>query len=405
MLLTIRNFIICSFLMLINLVIVANEKPFFISKPVESIPADVFYKYTIVVADNDNDTLSVFVKSKPDWLYFDYRGNDTAILQGGPTSPDGFVSLAVTDGIDTVTQEFTIIVTCYNCCFVFTTTPIFSVEVGVKYTYTVYVSDVDQDSIKITVDSIPDWLDSKINNVNSLTISGTPTIADTGTFFIIIQGEKLGLCPARNYQRFTLTVVLPEIDDTTDCTNCCSLFASMPVTTANPNEEYSYLIQSLDVDLAVTNFFADSIPDWLSGTVISGSSGLLIHGTPTVSDTGEYYIKIRGERTGLCPVTQYQSFNLTVTALETSLYNSYNISDIQLFPNPFKDKLFVKLNNNTSFPINIEIFTITGNIVFQKYYLDNSESIEQDLKEFKPDLYFLRATCNQETQTFKIIKQ
>jgi hypothetical protein len=197
---------------MINFLAQANEKPYFTSTPYTSINVDVFYNYQITVADPDNDSLNIILITKPDWLWFENYGNDTAALKGTPTSHDGIVSLAVTDGIDTVYQEFTITVYCYNCCFIFTTTPRTTVAVGNEYVYLVQADDVDIDTIFISIDTIPDWISAKNNNFNGLLLYGTPSIEDTGIFEISIKGEKKGLCPEVVYQQFNLTVTKPLVD-------------------------------------------------------------------------------------------------------------------------------------------------------------------------------------------------
>ena len=69
-------------LLILPLVSLANEKPFFSSIPIESIGESELYSYQIIVNDLDDDTLKIIINEKPDWLnYIDY-GNNTALLTG-----------------------------------------------------------------------------------------------------------------------------------------------------------------------------------------------------------------------------------------------------------------------------------------------------------------------------------
>jgi hypothetical protein len=71
------------------------------------------YSYGIVVRDPDGDTLTITAPTKPDWLSLTNTSNGQATLSGTPGADDVGdhpVTLEVSDGNDTATQSFTIVV-------------------------------------------------------------------------------------------------------------------------------------------------------------------------------------------------------------------------------------------------------------------------------------------------------
>lgn len=281
--------------------VIANEKPYFTSTPYEVIVEDIPYFYQITVADPDGDPLSLILNNKPDYLNYTDYGNDTALLSGVPTSnTENFVSISVTDGHDTVTQEFNIVVT---------------------------------------------------------------------------------------------------------CTNCCAIIYSTPITNAVVGDQYIYLINGTDVDRNVV-FSVDSIPDWLTFTNDQPNSAILI-GTPSSLDTGIYKISIKAEReSALCPNEIYQIFFLTV---ENKISDTKDIillqNELQIMPNPFDNELIILANQKSYFPIDIEIYNSIGQLLFSNRIPDPKNEIKLDLKNLRPDLYYLRMTYRNQIQIHKIIKK
>jgi hypothetical protein len=92
-----------------------NDPPEITSTPSTSVDQDSDYSYTVVVEDVDvGDELTVTVPTKPDWLIWDEQ---TLTLSGTPTYEDvgdNAVSVSVTDGTATITQDFTIEVVAGN---------------------------------------------------------------------------------------------------------------------------------------------------------------------------------------------------------------------------------------------------------------------------------------------------
>jgi len=95
-------------------VTIANVAPQFTSTPVTGATEGQAYTYAITASDADaEDTLSITAPTKPAWLTLSDHGDGTATLGGTPTHADvgdHSVVLQVTDGMDAVSQPFTVTV-------------------------------------------------------------------------------------------------------------------------------------------------------------------------------------------------------------------------------------------------------------------------------------------------------
>lgn len=92
---------------------VENEPPFFVSKPPELAVAGAAYRYTVRLADNDDDRVYIVMSEGPAWLSLTPESMMTAILSGTPERKDvgtAEILLQASDGQTAVDQLFTITV-------------------------------------------------------------------------------------------------------------------------------------------------------------------------------------------------------------------------------------------------------------------------------------------------------
>ena len=73
---------------------------------------------------------------------------------------------------------------------------------------------------------------------------------------------------------------------------------------------------------------------------------------------------------------------------------------ISFYPNPVNEILH--LNNNTSKKVNVKIYSILGNLIFEKILVDITDSI--DLSDLKTGTYFANFSTDNSRITKKIIK-
>ncbi|MFT6270577.1 MAG: hypothetical protein ACJAVV_003416, partial [Alphaproteobacteria bacterium] len=129
----------------------ANNAPVVSSTVVTAAVEDVAYTYTLTATDADaGDTLVLASTVTPAWLDFDVA---TGVLSGTPATADigdSAVSLTVTDGTDTVMQDFTITVAAapvVNTAPVITSTGNTAGTVGSAYSYMFTATDADDDTL------------------------------------------------------------------------------------------------------------------------------------------------------------------------------------------------------------------------------------------------------------------
>lgn len=76
------------------------------------------------------------------------------------------------------------------------------------------------------------------------------------------------------------------------------------------------------------------------------------------------------------------------------------VSSVTIFPNPVRDKLFIK----NSLPIHrLEVFTITGILVYEQS--NKSDAMEIDVKHLCPGMYFIRLIADHAIETRKFVKE
>jgi hypothetical protein len=157
----------------------ANVAPVVSSAAVTSAEEGVVYTYTLTATDADaGDTLELASLTLPTWLTFDITSGELSGTPAAADVGDNAVSLTVTDGTDTTTQDFTIAVTAapvVNTAPTFTSTGLAMGAVGTVYSYTATATDLDTgDTLMLSSVVLPTWgaFDSSTG-----ILSGTPDMA------------------------------------------------------------------------------------------------------------------------------------------------------------------------------------------------------------------------------------
>ncbi|MBA3563491.1 MAG: VCBS repeat-containing protein [Gammaproteobacteria bacterium] len=186
--------------------------PTFTSTPITNATADVAYSYEITATDADaGDSLVITaVGTLPGWLTLTDNGDGTATLAGTPTAADvgdHMVSLQVSDGTNTDTQDFTIVVAAAgsgNTPPEFTSTPVTEGTVDEAYSYSVTATDAEDDTLTIESITLPAWLTLTDNGDGTATLAGTPAAADVGAHDVSLSVSDGTAAPV--LQNFTVTV-------------------------------------------------------------------------------------------------------------------------------------------------------------------------------------------------------
>jgi len=114
----------------------ANDAPVFTSTAGTEATEDEAYSYTATASDTDGDTLTFSLQTKPAGMTIDPV---TGVINWSPANgvETGAVTVAVTDGTDTVTQSFVITVTAVNDAPVITSSAPTSATEDLLYSYAV----------------------------------------------------------------------------------------------------------------------------------------------------------------------------------------------------------------------------------------------------------------------------
>ena len=129
----------------------------------------------------------------------------------------------------------------------------------------------------------------------------------------------------------------------------------------------------------------------------------------------EYYEWSTGETTASILVSPIEATSYSVVgtnahgcsdsaevtvSVGTGIGENSQLSSVELYPNPTRDKLFIK----TSQPINtIEIFTMTGTMVRQQSCW--SDNIEIDVQNLSTGMYVIRLVSDHAVETRRFVKE
>lgn len=177
---------------------------------VDGTAGDV-YTYTFTVTDPKSEINVITAPTKPSWLSFVDNGDNTATLSGTPTGSDlGDNSVVITstrssDG-ENASQSFTITVISTSVIQpTFTSTATTEGNAENFYSYSITVTDPDNENTIITAPTLPSWLSIVDNGNNTAYLSGTPTNSNVGDNNVVIKSVRLS-DGGSNTQSFTITI-------------------------------------------------------------------------------------------------------------------------------------------------------------------------------------------------------
>ena len=168
-------------------------------------------------------------------------------------------------------------------------------------------------------------------------------------------------------------------------------FDSEPETNTADGDEYSYEIITSDPDpYDELEIFAEQLPDWLT---------LEDHGDGTATLSG--VPEEMGYDTIVLVVSdgmeeEEQEFVITIS--EATLVNETGDLSLNIYPNPFQNKLFVE----TDVEVEISIFAISGEQLIQQRTANSRQEI--DLTGLPKGIYFVCIKTGNEIVTKKIVK-
>ncbi len=181
-----------------------NNAPVITSIAVKNVDEGEAYTYDVQATDADSDTLIYSLTQKPNWMSIN---SATGLITGtapfvGSDSPVNIL-VQVSDGTDTATQSFTLIVNdvSANNAPVITSTAVTEVNEGNSYSYTVTATDEDGDTLTYSLTQNP--LGFTIDSVTGLVSGTAPSVSSDADYTITVR-----VSDGTDYdeQSFTLTV-------------------------------------------------------------------------------------------------------------------------------------------------------------------------------------------------------
>ena len=105
----------------------------------------------------------------------------------------------------------------------------------------------------------------------------------------------------------------------------------------------------------------------------------------------------------------YESLSCTFDIIipDTFLNNtsSHNKNDINIYPNPCNDQLWISWDDKTNAPIQISIIDMNGHLVKEiKNNLSRAQVLNIDLTELEAGLYFLNIQTEEKVKKEKLLK-
>lgn len=232
-------------------VINTNDAPVITSAGITMAREDSLYRYPLEALDIDEgNVLSYSATLLPHWLTFDPASNLLTGIPGNDHVGMHAVTLSVTDGHATNTQNFTIVVNNINDVPIITSAPVITVEEDAPYSYCIIASDVDKESIlSYAAIEKPTWLNF---NPQTHVISGIPSNDEVGMHDVTL---RVSDGTADIDQIFKIMV---------NNVNDAPVITSLPLTLVDKDSSYYYLFLATDVDQGdVLQYEALLKPTWL----------------------------------------------------------------------------------------------------------------------------------------------
>lgn len=84
--------------------------------------------------------------------------------------------------------------------------------------------------------------------------------------------------------------------------------------------------------------------------------------------------------------------------------DAIELNQVKIGPNPVNNKLFIQIPNTVQNPLNVKVMNINGTLIHQAVY-NGKATIELNAHDWKPGIYLLNISNDQQTRTFKILRK
>ncbi len=276
-----------------------NTAPKVSGNPSTMLTAGQLYIFIPVAVDDQNDTLTWSITSRPSWAAFDTK---TGQLSGTPSSAGTYANIRITvsDGrLSTTMPAFSIQVLAAppsaNTPPVISGSPGTAATVGVAYSFKPSASDANNDTLRWSIQNKPAWASFNTSNGQ---LSGTPTQVGTTNGIIIAVNDGKA---TSSLSAFSIVVSATP--------NRAPTISGTPTTSVQAGQPYSFRPTAADADKDALSFSVQNKPGWATFSIATGQ----LSGTPTAAQAGTYSNIVISVSDGKASAA-LSSFSLTVSA-------------------------------------------------------------------------------------------
>jgi hypothetical protein len=245
--------------------------------PPASIVAGQTYFFAPSASDPNGEALTFLIVNRPAWASF---STSTGQLSGVPTAANvgsyANVTISVSDGtLTTSLPAFTITVSAPSTDGppTISGTPATAVNAGSAYSFTPSASDPGGNALTFSIQNQPSWTSF---NTNTGQVSGTPALADVGSYPNIMISVSDGTLAA-TLPAFSVTVSTPSV-------NGPPTISGTPATAVNVGSAYSFTPSASDPEGNPLTFSVQNLPSWAAFDAGTGR----LSGTPTAANLGSF---------------------------------------------------------------------------------------------------------------------
>jgi hypothetical protein len=322
----------------------------------------------------------------PAWLTLNHAsGAKTATISGTPTRNDvgaHTIKINISDGYDTVVEEFVLTVIKVN------SPPVITGQHDISVNEDESITIQKSDFIITDAEDSPENLSIAVQEGIGYTVNGntiTPAADFNGTLVAYVTASDL----SETSLPFEFSINVVPVNDP-------PVITSEPELNASVGTLYYYILTATDVDNTSLTKSAVIIPSWLSYNATGG----FIMGTPAWNNVGDFEVALQ-----VSDGTNTVNKIFTITVTSTTDIKDAEKKEFTIYPIPASDELNIRFAGTNEESV-ADIIDPAGNIIQTVVIKANTQLTTIPLNDAKPGLYIchIRNNSFNVSSRFMIIK-